>query len=259
MRRKWFAYVLPLVFLYSIFLVAIAPSSLLASALLQLSHGSLALTQAQGSVWSGRAYLSYYYPNREPVYVGRLRWRINPLWLAIMRVSAHWQLSSSGLQGKGHFAFGRNSLRLEDVHVSLPASALKTLYPPAGIVSPSGQIVLDVANLRVSREAMQGAAVLEWQGAQVNLSSVPLGAYRLILTSSDNAVGIKLETLRGDLYLAGDGYWQPFQGGGLKFKGHAKPLAHANELASILMLFDGSRNQDERLISVNTTVNLAGK
>ena len=74
----------------------------------------------------------------------------------------------------------------------------------------TGEVQIQVANLSIARNSMEGSATLRWRAAGSALTSIsPLGDYEVQFKAADSTLYAVLSTLEGTgpLQLEGQGSW----------------------------------------------------
>lgn len=251
MRRHWLAYALTGAFLYVVFLVAGAPAALMAKALAQATKGAVMLTGAHGSIWSGQGELIVHRAPNAPLSMGHGKWHVKPFWLALGRAKSVLDLTGPALSAHAIVDVNFRSIQLSDLDIRFPVALIEKLYVPASLVRPTGDVRVTAPAIDVAGGVILGTAEVRWVNAASALSSVkPLGDFRLQLRGESKETVLKLETLRGDLWLNGDGQYKNHEQQ-LSLSFSIKPLARADELEPLLMLFGANQGQGERRVSIN--------
>ncbi len=251
MKKRLLLYVVFGLVLYLLFLIVEMPASWFAWGLNRYSGGMARLDPLTGSLWHGNGKLVIYYPQTVPHDLGNTEWSINPFWLVTGRVQMHLQASSPDQQVDATLRFGGNQMQLLDTKIALPASALSSFYSPASLISPQGQVSLQIGKFVISSKGLDGNAEIQWQNAASNLSTVqPLGNYRLEINGAGKTTNLKLTTLRGALELTGQGQWEA-QTGQLQFAGSAVPRERVAELEPLLTIFGNDQGNGRRALNLN--------
>ena len=259
-RKPWVAYAALGVSLYVIFLLATLPAAWLAWAINKYSNGALILSQPTGSVWRGSAELLSRYPPSQAQALGRTEWRINPLWLAAGRVRIKAQTLGSRIQGRGLVQLTPGTVRLQETRLAIPASLASQFYAPASLASLKGNFSIDISDLRLDNDGLQGQVEVRWLDAGSALSPVqPLGDYRVTLVGKGKTANINLNTVSGDLELSGRGIWNVTGNGQVRFNGTASPRNRAKELEPMLKLLGRDLGGGRRLLKLNTRITLVAQ
>ena len=247
MTRRWLWYALSGLALYLVFLVATAPAAWVSWALARESGGTLNIDRPDGTVWRGRGALVIRTASVLPRSLGTVRWALNPLWLFAGRLHVHAVMNGPGTDIRADVALGYHRVGLSAVDATFPAQLLSTLYSPAALFGPAGAFHVSAKRLTLAGRDVTGTAAIEWQQAASSLSSVrPLGDYRLYLEGHGRSVALRVETLHGNLGIAGSGSWEPARGVG-QFSGTAKPDADPVALEPVLRLFGADRGRGTRM------------
>lgn len=176
------------------------PASLFAGWVEGACGGVCRLAEAQGSPWSGRAFL-YLRPREGAPWqpMGLVRWEVDAGSLG-GRIS--------GLGGQAAMATGRKGLSLSASRLHLPASLVLPALPGLPRAGWGGE--LEAAELRATwfwQGGWHGEGSLAWREAQTSvLPDRVLGDYRLLFQrETDGSARFQLSTEKGVLALAGQG------------------------------------------------------
>ncbi|MDH5649289.1 MAG: type II secretion system protein N [Gammaproteobacteria bacterium] len=241
--------------LYVLFLASSIPATWLSWSMTKFSHGSVAITQASGTIWDGKGHIIINYPNSKPHDLGLTRWDIYPLWLLTGRLQFTLEGMDKTAQGKITIRQSLNKTELIDSRISIPAAFISELYSPAALLSPTGRILLTADSFMYEEKMIKGDVTVQWLEAGSTLSPVrPLGNYRLALSGKGDALDIKLETLEGDLELAGQGKWSASTNGVISFNGTARPRNRASELEPLLALMGRDLGGGRRLLNFSQRI-----
>jgi general secretion pathway protein N len=225
--KRWIAFALVAVLSIAATVALLAPAQWAAGALRSASGGRLDLAGASGSLWRGSAILvvsagaagSARASLPEP-----LSWQLSPwalftgtLDLTLSHPSALAQPLVLRASPGSPAVLGATTLRL-------PATLLSGLGAPWNTIQPGGLLTVSWDRLLLSRAALQGQIVAEWQFASSALTPVsPFGHYRLTTGGQFPGTTLQLQTLSGPLELTGTGRIDA--GPRLSFDGVARPLA----------------------------------
>lgn len=238
-----------------------APARWLALGIEVASGGRLQLPHARGTVWDGQAdlLLTGGAGSRSQTALPQgLRWRLRPAWVDGMpalrlRLTAPcctpqpWLLTVAP-QGLGA------RLRLAAMQSQWPAELLAGLGTPWNTVRLEGRLQLQSPGLDLQWAAghlwWQGRLGVELHDATSRLSTLqPLGSYRFTLAAAEagEASTLRLETLRGELQLQGEGQWI---GGRLRFRGEAQAAPGREEALANLLNIIGRRQGARSLLTL---------
>jgi general secretion pathway protein N len=244
-RLRWPHYLLA-VLVYLTLLLAWTPASLLAWALPQLTHQTVWLDQAQGSVWCGEAAGVRVQAATGPeLQLGHLSWQLKPFDFFTGRLGYQLKLGGVGIDAEGALRAGVKDVVLSEVRAELPASMLERVSPDLALWQPGGHLVLETNRLVFKREGVGGEATLIWRDAVSGRLRLSLGSYRTDIEGTGNTLGLELTTESGPLFLQGSGKWNHQRG--MTFNGTARVAPdHQTEMDELLGLIgpadaDGSR------------------
>ena len=227
-----------------------APARWLAAAVHDASSQRLRLDDAQGTLWSGSAWLTLTGGAGSldaSTLPSRLIWSLQPgMGVVNVQLSSHCCLAQP-LSARLEPRWGGAQLLIADGRSSWPAPLLSGLGTPFNTIAPEGQLALSTRGLSLSwvegRLQLAGVAELDLQELASRLSSLrPAGSYRLSLVGGTTPQ-LSLSTLQGSLQLSGSGQWV---GGRLRFEGVASSAPeHQAALSNLLNIIgrrDGARS-----------------
>jgi general secretion pathway protein N len=188
---------------YVLFLVILAPATLLDTGLRRASDGRLRLAQAQGTLWSGSGQLEIRDSSGRGV--GKaLSWTLQPRALLHGRLDIDLDIDHAAKHIPLRIAMHR--VEASDIDLSLPASALGVAVPGIAPLGPSGELAIHVAKFSLVGGDAFVDGVVTWRDAGSALTSIaPLGSYELRLGGEPGAVNATLRTISGPLHLDGNG------------------------------------------------------
>ncbi|GMR18043.1 MAG: type II secretion system protein N [Gammaproteobacteria bacterium] len=253
----WVKYLALGIVFYCLFLIASIPATWLSWGLSKYSNGVLAITQPEGSLWSGQGHVIASYMRSSPHDFGLTEWSINPLWWLTGRLQLDLRGLDKDLQADIRIRRSFSGTTLRNSRLLVPASFIAKLYAPAGLFSPEGRIEVHASTLSLSEDGLGGRLVINWSDAGSALSPVkPLGDYSLVLEGKGKTGELKLTTRNGDLELTGQGKWNVTGNGLLSFNGTANPRTRKSELEPLLKLLGRDLGNGRRLLRFNTRISL---
>jgi general secretion pathway protein N len=216
--------------LYAAALAMLAPATLPDIVAARASDGRVRLAAAQGTLWSGRAEIALR-DRATVVRAGTISWRLRGLTAAPPGLA--FDVTASARPFVARVSLSR--IELSEAALSLPARALGVAMPKLATIEPTGEVLLRVSRLAMTREGTTGDATIEWTNAGSALTKVaPLGAYEMRVTHTGTALEATLRTLKGPLELEGRGGW--IAGGQPGFAAVARVTARESELKPLLGL-----------------------
>ncbi len=234
---------------YVLFLVLLAPATLLDAGLRHATDGRLRLAQAHGTLWSGSGRIEVLNPAGKVGIGKELSWRLQPgaLWRGRVDYEAAIDHASSSFPV-------RLSLRGVDVSnldFSLPASALGIAVPHLAPLGPRGELTFHVNRLSRVGNSVSADAIVRWKDASSALTPVaPLGTYELRLGSSAGHLNATLGSSSGPLRLEGSGTWG--DSGSSAFSATARVDAqHRAQLAPLLRLIAIERGNGDFVLQLH--------
>jgi general secretion pathway protein N len=219
-RRALLAFLFGCVFLIG--LLVFAPASLMGSVLERATGGMLSLAQTSGSVWHGSG-VALLRQKTHYQMLGSYRWNLQ-VFNAALQVQAgeYSPMTIRYVPFSGH-------LSIDNLHLTLPASALELAAPQLGPYQFQGSLDARCDHLALNTGGMNGLITIDWLRAASGLSEIrPLGDYRILLQGKGATVDAQLSTLAGKLQLAGKGTFG-MAGGMQNFSGTAQAERGAAE------------------------------
>jgi general secretion pathway protein N len=222
------------------------PASWLAPFIERHTHNQFSLGDAQGTLWSGSAYLVTINPSQSSParsVPGRFEWALSP-WIVLGKLDASISnplLLENVLMVSGSW----RRWHLSNVNLRLPASQLSLLGTPFNTLKPSGQMRLSAPSITLISHSDEleilGAMQLQLNDIASVLSPVkPLGNYRMEFEWQGSRAQLTLVTLSGPLQLKGRG---ELINGHVHFSGQAWAVpAEEGRLANCLNLL-GRRHE----------------
>lgn len=224
------------------------PATWLSAIVESQSAGRLTLADAQGSVWSGSAFIAGAASNNEPATAllqGRFSWRISPMFL-LGQVDAELA-NPSALPQTIHVTGSWSQWQISPAEILIGAERLSSLGAPMNTIQPSGQMRLSWQPLQLARQngsiEMHGTVNLVMDDIASRLSPVkPLGSYNLSVEWNGQQAQMLLKTIKGAMLLNGSG---TLNNGRMQFSGTAQAATGQEErLANFLNLLGQRRQQN---------------
>ena len=241
-------------------LVATAPAEWLGEALARQTGSRVLLANPNGTVWRGSGFLIVK-QGEQTFDLGAVRWSLSPWSLFLLRLSTHMELTGDGIQGAGTVvALPTGTVAIDGLNLRASANSLSAVYPPLGFFAPSGQFQAVADSLTIDRQTIAGSALVTWQAAGVNLTSVrPLGDYQLRMNGTASGLALDVATQgQGALAVNGTGAYDG-SSGRLTFKGRAEAVAQADALRPLLNLLGPTTDDpNARAITINRTLGRRG-
>ncbi len=234
---------------YVLVLVVTAPATLVDAGLERASHGRLRLAEAQGTLWSGSGQIEIRDPGGQAGVAKSLVWRVLPESLLRGRLVCEVGLEQATSRFPVTISLSR--IELANADIRLPATVLGLGVPKLAPLGLTGEVLVHVANLSITRDAMDGNATVQWHAAGSTLTPVsPLGDYELRLDGEGMNVHAFLRTIEGPLQLNGKGSWT--RGERPAFLAMAViPPQHQQQLAPLMRLIAVERGAGRFELQLN--------
>jgi general secretion pathway protein N len=192
---------------YAVFLLVLAPATLLDVGLRHATEGRLRLALAQGTLWSGSGQVEVRDQARRRVAGKAAAWRLQPL--ALWRGRLDFVVTVDHAAKPFPLRLSPRRVEVSDVDFSLPARVLGVAVPRLAPLDPQGELVLHVAKFAAAGDVVTADGAVTWKDASSAATAVaPLGTYELGFDSKDGPVRLTLRTHDGPLQLAGGGVWR---------------------------------------------------
>lgn len=216
--------------LYTGFLVARAPASVLAWMLARVTSHAVTLESPSGSFWRGQASSLTFVDRSGGTYsFERPSWNWIGLGAIAGPIGFRIEVTDPKLRGSARIALRTDGVRVSDAVFHLSTSALEAFRREISLAGLTGDLTLRSDALALTRDAgCRGTIIVEWRGVESAFSDVrPLGDYRAMMTLIGARAEAKIETLRGALRLEGNAAWTPEQG--LTFRGSVRSEANQDK------------------------------
>ena len=191
---------------YAAFLVALIPASFIAARVAEATAGRVAIANASGTLWRGRASASLAPATGPALALDTLEWRFLPSRLASGRLGYAVRFASPALAGTLELARGFTDWEKRDINARAEAGMVAKLLPIAPTWQPGGTFMLTAPRLTWDGRELAGDALIEWHDAATSLSELhPLGSYRAVVQGMGGPAKIAVSTISGPLQVIGQG------------------------------------------------------
>jgi len=224
-------------------LLMTAPAQIFAQLAAAQSGGRIQLSQPQGTIWKGHAYLQL--PGNATLAAldaGKISWDIQRLPLLAGKISITLRHNESA---PFLLTLSPSGLHLQHVAFTLPGTVLPHLIPTLQAAAFGGSIAIHAENVSVSESEIVGQLDIDWSEVSSSISPInPLGNYHLRLSGSGRSVKVNLQAASGSpLIMEGTGSASIQQG--VHFEGSAR----ANDVqGQNTVTQDGQAQQLEQLL-----------
>lgn len=242
--KRTFGWLVVLVLAVALTMLVYLPASWLGSIVERQTGGRLTLGDAQGTLWSGSAFVGGA-PGEggsvTPLLPGRFAWQLSPLVL-FGRVNMTLE-NPQALAGPVRIEGSWSQWQVSEGQLLLPAEGLAGLGAPLNTLMPSGVIRLSWNRLDLLRQpgsiAVTGRTILTMSDMGSRMSPVrPLGSYEMAMDWRGAQAELVLRTVRGALLLSGNG---SLQNGRLRFSGQASAAEGYEETLGNMLNLLGQR------------------
>jgi len=189
-------------------LAAFAPATLADRRIAALTAGRLRISDADGTLWHGRGYVS----DARGAWRVPISWTLAPAALLRGAVAVHFEPLADGGGPRGSVTLHEGAIELRDVSLTVPAAAAPRTLTDATPIELAGDIVIATPALRYDTVGSDGALDLRWERARLawNDAMLDLGTVtarlvprgRALAGSVTNAGG--MARVDGDIALAPD-------------------------------------------------------
>ena len=243
--RRGLGWLVVLALAIALTVFAFLPASWLGTMVERQTGGRLTLGDAQGTLWSGSAFVGGA-PGEggsvTPLLPGRFSWRLSPLVL-LGRVDMTLE-NPQALARPVRIEGSWSQWEVSEGQLLLPAEGLAGLGAPLNTLVPSGVIRLSWNRLDLARlpnsVAVTGRTTLSMSDMGSRMAPVkPLGSYEVMMDWRGQQADLVLRTVRGALLLSGNG---TLQNGRLRFSGQASAAdGYEDTLGNMLNLLGQRR------------------
>lgn len=234
---------------YALVLFATAPATLIDTVLRHASEGRLRLAEAQGTLWSGSGQIEVRDTGGRAGIARALDWRIKPA--SLLRAHLVYEVGLEHAAARFPVTLSLSRIELENADIRLPATVLGLGVPKLAPLGLTGEVLIHVASLSITRNAMVGNATLQWRTAGSTLTPVaPLGDYEVRLDGEGRTLHAYLRTIEGPLRLEGKGSWT-FDRNPAFLAMARVPAQHQRELAPLLRLIAVERGTGQFELQLN--------
>jgi general secretion pathway protein N len=199
MRVRTFALAVSVALALCILLAAMVPASWMARAVYEATQGSVAITDVQGSLWSGQGRLALGNGRWSPP----LAWSLSPWPLVTGNAKLELTLANAAPLA---ITLNRHGVALSAGTLTLPASALVALAHLPLPVAPGGEVTLSTPGAGFADRNAHGSIDLRWQGARIadaQANTLDLGSVTLALRAEGGAFAGMLANSGGDAAISG--------------------------------------------------------
>jgi general secretion pathway protein N len=229
--------------LFTVFVFA--PAAWLSVYLQSETDGRFVLSDAEGSLWNGSAFIGIAVDNHSvlsSLLPGRFSWHVSPI-LLLGQIELILE-NPDALQQPLYLTGNFHEVQVNPNDLILPAERLAGLGAPLNTVKPSGQMMLSWGVLSATfldgNVDINGTMKLTLSDISSALSPIkPLGSYLMSFDWRGHSAEMDLQTIHGPMLLSGKG---SLTHGKLKFSGLAQAQKEQEEnLANLLNLLGQAR------------------
>lgn len=245
--RNLVLWLLAAVLSVAVTLLVFCPASWMSTLLESATVGRLTLGDAQGTLWSGSAFIGGAPSGRDPVtplLPGRFSWRLSPLVL-LGQVDIALE-NSEALSQPVTLTGSLAQWQLSPSSILLQAERLAGLGAPLNTIAPSGTMRLSWGSMQLTRQGrgidVNGRLTLDMTDIASRLSPInPLGAYHMVMDWDGQQAQLILTSIKGPLLLSGRG---SVDNGHFQFSGKAEADTGQEEsLGSLLNILGRSHKE----------------
>ncbi|MFC5460288.1 type II secretion system protein N [Massilia niabensis] len=242
--KRTLGWLVVLVLAVALTVLVCLPASWLGTIVERQTGGRLTLGDAQGTLWSGSAFVGGAAGEGgsvTPLLPGRFTWRLSPL---VLFGRVHMDLENAqALAGPVRIEGSWSQWQVSEGQLLLPAEGLAGLGAPLNTLMPSGVIRLSWNRLDLVRQpgsiSVTGRTILSMNDMGSRMSPVrPLGSYEMAMDWRGAQADLVLRTVRGALLLSGNG---TLQNGRLRFSGQASAAEGYEETLGNMLNLLGQR------------------
>jgi general secretion pathway protein N len=179
----------------------LAPATLLDARIAAMTHDTVRLADASGTVWRGSGTLG----DAQGRWRLPLAWRIG-VWDALRGALRLELVPDARTRARGVVRAGGDTLAFSTLHLEVPAEAVTSAWTRPPVPRFSGTIVADAPSFRTDGTHVDGALDLRWDRAAVALAGVvvDLGTVEASARPGAGGMTVALRNRGGDVALTGE-------------------------------------------------------
>jgi hypothetical protein len=209
------------------------------------------IQQTEGTLWNGSGNLVIQNINREQIQT-RITWEIQALRLLTGKLQAHLSSHGDGPSANATVRVGYHHLSIQDVDTTLPLSILSAFIPAMDLVAPSGRLNITTQQATLTPAGLNGDIQLTWLNAGARMGGLSeAGDYRLDVNGRGAIASLRVETLRGEIGVTGQGEWQTQGDGPIHLSGNIIPGNREQSLRPLLTMLDAQNNNGQYSWDIN--------
>jgi general secretion pathway protein N len=229
------------------------PATWIDALLQRATQGTLAMTGTTGTLWRGEGSLQALLPSGEAVTLVPVSWNIVAAELLALKLHIKVQ-STRDNKPVLDATLRPGETYIQQARLELPAALLGVLSPTLRAAVLSGQLALQVNEVRFGGSHAAGKARAYWKAAGSGLSRIrPLGNYLLDLNGQGNGLDFHLTTAGGPLTLTGTGGWIPGKNPDIRVTATAEESAR-QDLAPLLRMLGNETSPGTYRLTIDQSV-----
>lgn len=230
---------------YLVFLLITLPAYWADWLLNRATHNVARIQSSEGTLWSGVGTLILQSTGQERLRV-RMAWGLQPLRLFTGKLQIHLRSQESHTPFEATFRVGYRQFSLHEVDATLPIGVISAFNPAVELVAPSGRLHVTSPQATLTADSLNGELQLTWQGAGARLGGLSeIGDYRLLVNGRGATAELRVETLRGDVNVTGQGEWRLSGEGLLQLTGTLTPGNREENLRPLLAMINAQNNNGQ--------------
>ena len=230
---------------YFLFLILTLPAYWADWLVKRASNGTVRIQQSEGTLWNGSGNLVIQSAGREHLQT-RIAWELQTLRLFTGKLQARLSSRNSDPALNATIRVGYHHLSIQDVDAALPVNVLSAFIPALELVAPSGNLQIKTPRATLTSAGLDGDIQLTWLGAGARMGGLSeAGDYRLTVNGRGSTAGLRVETLRGDIGITGQGEWQAQGDGVIRLAGNITPGSREQSLRPLLTMVNAQNNNGQ--------------
>lgn len=256
-RARGLAYFGAILCGYFLFLLVTLPAYWADWLASRASLGAVRIQESAGTLWNGSGNLVIHSAGREHLQT-RIAWEMQTLWLFTGKLQARLSSRNREPALNATIRAGYRHLSIQDVDTMLPVSVLNAFIPALDLFAPSGNLQITTQQATLTPAGLDGDMQLTWLGAGARMGGLSeAGDYRLVVNGRGSTAGLRIETLRGDIGITGQGEWQTQGEGLIRLTGNVNPGNREQALRPLLTMVNAQNNNGQYSWTVNGRFALA--
>lgn len=255
--RRWLTYIAAGLFCFALFLLLTFPAYWVDRLLQRASQDNVRIQESTGTFWNGAGDLLVRSLG-QPVLQAKIAWSFQPMWLFTGKLGLRITARDRSTPLNATLWLGYRHLSIQGVDAVLPAKVAGAINPAVNLVTPGGRLQIFSEETTLTPAGIEGNLQLTWLDAGTPMSGLgELGDYRLTIIGRGAKAELRIDTIRGDVNVTGQGEWQTQGTGALTLAGTITPGNREQALRPLLTMMNIQNNNGQYTWALNSRFPLA--